>query len=171
MIEHVAEGYLIETGRPSQCEYAVASEGGRERRLSGNGEKAPPARKPSGSSSAAQERKCNPCFVLGHAGHKPERGVAPAPSDFARQDDQSPEGAVEELRVAASFLALRSADGGTIHIGGACGGITPRGKSANHSCVATQSEPLRMDAIRDEVQLTLIRGVGQRNLVSRSSCL
>ena len=50
MVEHVAKGYLIETGRPSQCEYAVASEGGRERRLSGNGEKAPTARKPSGSS-------------------------------------------------------------------------------------------------------------------------
>ena len=52
MVEHVAKGYLIETGRPSQREYAVASEGGRERRLSGNGalEEAPPARKPSGSS-------------------------------------------------------------------------------------------------------------------------
>ena len=71
---------------------------------------------------------------------------------------------MQELRVAASLLALRSAYGGTIHIGGACGGSTPRGKSANHSCVATQSEPLRMDAIRDEVQLTLIRGVGQRNV-------
>ena len=66
----------------------------------------------------------------------------------------------QELRVAASLLALRSAYGGTIHIGGACGGSTPRGKSANHSCVATQSEPLRMDAIRDEVQLMLIRRVG-----------
>ena len=50
MVEHVAKGYLIETGRPSQCEYAVASEGGRERRLRGNGEKASQARKPSGSS-------------------------------------------------------------------------------------------------------------------------
>ena len=50
MVENVAKGHLIETGRPSQCEYAVASEGGRERRLRGNGEKAPPSRKPSGSS-------------------------------------------------------------------------------------------------------------------------
>ena len=50
MVEHVAEGDLIETGRPSQREHAVASEGGRERRLRGNGEKALPARKPSGSS-------------------------------------------------------------------------------------------------------------------------
>ena len=50
MVEHVAEGYLIETGRPSQREHAVASEGGRERRLGGNGKEAPPSRKPSGSS-------------------------------------------------------------------------------------------------------------------------
>ena len=40
MVEHVAEGDLIETGRPSQREHAVASEGGRERRLGGNGKKA-----------------------------------------------------------------------------------------------------------------------------------
>ena len=50
MVEHVAEGDLIETGRPSQREHAVASEGGRERRLGGNGKEAPPSRKPSGSS-------------------------------------------------------------------------------------------------------------------------
>ena len=102
--------------------------------------------------------------MLGQAGHKPERGVAPAPSHFARQDDQSPEGAVEELRVAASLLALRSAYGGTIHIGGACGGVSLPGKRANHGGVAAQSKPLRMDAIRDEVQLTLIRKVGQRDI-------
>ena len=105
-----------------------------------------------------------PSFVRRQTGHKPERGVAPAPSHFACQDDQSPEGAVEELRVAASLLALRSAYGGTIHSGGACGGVPLPGKRANHGGVAAQSKPLRMDAIRDEVQLTLIRRVCQRNV-------